>query len=166
MLIVFSGLPGSGKSTLARLLAARLAALWLRIDTIEQALLESALGIASAEDAGYRAAYGLAEDNLRLGRTVVADSVNPLGLTRRAWQAVASQAGVACRDVEVVCSDLARHRARVEGRRAEVPGLRLPTWAAVEARVYEPWQGERIVIDTAAERPDASLTRLLAALGR
>ena len=32
-----------------------------------------------------RIGYAVAEDNLRLGRTVVADSVNPVKLTRDAW---------------------------------------------------------------------------------
>ena len=34
MLIVLAGLPGTGKSTIARLLAVRLKATYLRIDTI------------------------------------------------------------------------------------------------------------------------------------
>ena len=38
MLIIFSGLPGSGKSTIAQALAKQLNALYLRIDTIEQAI--------------------------------------------------------------------------------------------------------------------------------
>ena len=40
MLIIFSGLPGSGKSTIARALAQQLGAVYLRIDTIEQAIRE------------------------------------------------------------------------------------------------------------------------------
>jgi predicted kinase len=42
MLIVFGGLPGSGKSTVARALARQIKALYLRIDTIEQAIRSSA----------------------------------------------------------------------------------------------------------------------------
>ena len=38
MLTVFGGLPGTGKSTIARALAAKIGAVWLRIDGIEQAL--------------------------------------------------------------------------------------------------------------------------------
>lgn len=38
MLIVFSGLPGTGKTTLARDLASRAGAVYLRVDTIEQAI--------------------------------------------------------------------------------------------------------------------------------
>jgi len=41
MLIVFAGLPASGKSSIARVLAQELGAVWLRIDSIEQAIRES-----------------------------------------------------------------------------------------------------------------------------
>gem|GEM_PF-3461273 len=39
MLIVFGGLPGTGKTTLARELARLLSATYLRIDSIEQAII-------------------------------------------------------------------------------------------------------------------------------
>ena len=38
MLIVFSGLPGTGKTTIASDLATKTSAVYLRIDTIEQAI--------------------------------------------------------------------------------------------------------------------------------
>ena len=44
--------------------------------------------------AGYVVAYGVAEDNLRIGRIVVADTVNPVQATRDAWLDVARRAGV------------------------------------------------------------------------
>jgi predicted kinase len=44
-------------------------------------------------DVGYRVGYAVAENNLLLSRTVIADSVNHLRLTRDAWVAVASRGG-------------------------------------------------------------------------
>jgi predicted kinase len=164
MLIIFAGLPGSGKSTLARALAARTGAVWLRIDSIEQALTNSTLKIRPVEDAGYMAAYAVAADNLRLGRTVVADSVNPIELTRTAWRDVARRVGCASVDVEVVCSDTSEHRCRVEGRVTDVPGLAVPTWQQVLDRDYQPWTPPPVVIDTAARDVASCVDDLVAQL--
>jgi len=60
--------------------------------------------------------YGLALDNLRLGNTVVADSVNPLGITRSAWIDVARQARVPYVEIEITCSDMDEHRPAYESR--------------------------------------------------
>ena len=93
VLISFSGLPGVGKSSVARLLAQRIKAVWLRIDSLEQALVRS--GVVDWDGlgpAGYYVGYALALDNLRLGLTVLADCVNPLALTRNAWRDVAFEA--------------------------------------------------------------------------
>ena len=76
MLIILAGLPGTGKTTIARGLARQLGAVHIRIDSIEQAIRGSGVLVASLDDAGYRAAYAVAADNLRLGHTVIADSVN------------------------------------------------------------------------------------------
>lgn len=148
MLIVFAGLPGVGKTAIARELARQIAATYLRIDTIEQSLRDSKQSEEPMDDSGYRVAYALAEDNLRLGRKVVADCVNPLVVTRDAWQAVAQRAGVAIVDVEIVCSDTNEHRRRVEKRTSDIAGLRAPSWEEVVSREYHPWDRERIVIDT------------------
>jgi predicted kinase len=149
VLIVFSGLPGVGKTVIARELARQIDAVYVRIDSIEQALRDSGAVRQSLDDAGYRAAYVVADDNLRLGHTVVADCVNPLRLTRDAWVEVAKKAGVRAVEVEITCSDANEHRRRVETRVSDLPGLRLPTWDEVLAREYHPWDCEHIVIDSA-----------------
>jgi predicted kinase len=146
MLIVLSGLPGVGKTTIAREVACAVGAVHVRIDSIEQALRTGGVNV-QAE--GYRVAYAVAEDNLRLGRTVIADCVNPWPLTRREWRAVAERASVACLEVEVVCSDRDLHRSRVEARRPDIDGHALPTWADVLTRDYQPWTTDRLVVDTA-----------------
>jgi predicted kinase len=151
MLIILSGLPGTGKTTIARDLAQNLRAVHLRIDSIEHAIETSMLAVPSAIDAGYRAAYALAEDNLRLGHIVIADSVNPIELTRTAWRAVAALAGVPSLDVEIICSDKVEHRARVESRQADIKDFKLPTWADVMSREYQAWTTERTQFDTAKQ---------------
>jgi predicted kinase len=57
----------------------------LRIDSIEQAIRDSGAVGGRHNDMGYRVGYSVAEDDLYLGRLVIADSVNPVPLTRDAW---------------------------------------------------------------------------------
>ncbi|MGF6761450.1 putative kinase [Paraburkholderia sp. GAS33] len=149
MLIAFGGLPGTGKTTVAQTLARKLAAVYLRIDTLEQAIKARESGQADIGAAGYLAAYAIAADNLRLGSTVVADSVNSLHITRSAWRNVAFDAGVQIFEIEVVCSDAAMHRHRIEGRKADIPDFQLPTWQSVLERQYDPWESAHLVVDTA-----------------
>jgi predicted kinase len=77
MLIVLGGLPGVGKTAIARGMARLLGAIHIRIDSIELAIRESGVTALSLDDAGYRVGYAVAEENLRLGHVVIADSVNP-----------------------------------------------------------------------------------------
>ncbi|GHF50404.1 putative kinase [Deinococcus metalli] len=168
MLYVTSGLPGTGKSTLARQLAPHLRAAYLRVDTVEAALLR--FGIQASVE-GYAVSYAVALDNLRLGTAVVVDVVNPLAVTRGAWAGVAAEAGTPLVNIEVVCSNPAEHRRRVEVRHDD-PANRAgewtpPTWASVQAfaQEFEPWQGERVVVDTAGRTAEEAFTALRAALG-
>ena len=144
------------------LLAKRLAAAYLRIDTVEQALLD--LCSFNAEGEGYRLSYRVAADNLHLGVSVVADSCNTMELTRREWQAVAAANGANCSDIEICCSDEAEHRRRVETRDGGSQGLYVPSWTEVQNRRYEPWQSDRVVVDTAGKTIDESFNALLAQL--
>jgi predicted kinase len=164
VLIILAGLPGTGKTTIARMLARRLNAVHVRVDSIEQAIRDSGVVVASLDDAGYRAAYAVAEDNLRLGHTVVADSVNPLNVTRTAWRDVAGRTGTRAVEIEITCADGDEHRRRVETRSADIAGHTLPTWAEVVARDYDTWDRPRIVVDTARRAPEDAVDAVIAAL--
>lgn len=160
MLIVFGGLPGTGKTTLARLIARQRRATYLRIDSIEQAIRASGMLAGDVGPLGYLVGYALAETNLTLGQSVVADSVNPLAITRDAWRRAAANASAPCIEIEVVCSDPIEHRRRVETRETDVAGLRLPSWDDVQQRDYELWDRPRLVLDTAGRSMADVLTEL------
>jgi predicted kinase len=145
MLISLSGLPGVGKTTIARELARQIGAVHLSIDTIEQAIRSCIGGDDDRYRAAYRAALELARDNLRLGRTVITDCVNPIAMSRDAWRDMARSESVPLTEVEIVCSDAAELHSRCNTR---VIG-RTPQWQHV-ARAYQPWTRDRVVIDTAA----------------
>jgi predicted kinase len=164
VLYIFSGLPASGKSTLAQAVAGQLRSTYLRIDTIEQGLRE--LCSVEVEAEGYRLAYRIAFDNLCVGISVVADSCNPIELTRRAWEKVARDARADYVNIEVVCSNSSEHRLRAETRSAEVSGLKLPTWNEIENREYHDWTVDRVIVDTAGRSRTECTSDLLAKLSR
>ncbi len=159
VLIVFAGLPGVGKTSIARALALASGALYLRVDTVEQAIREAG-GVAGP--AGYAVVQALAAENLTLGRDVLVDGVNPLAVSREAFATRAREGGARLIDVEVVCSNVVEHRRRVETRRPDIPGHAVPDWAAVTARRYEPWTTPRIVLDTARQSVGQAVAALLA----
>lgn len=159
-LIALAGLPGVGKSTVARLVARALPATWLRIDSIEQALRDASLEVG---EAGYRIAYRLAADQLRLGHHVVADSVNPLAVTRAAWRDIAATTGATLLEVELFCSDADEHRRRAEQRQIDIDGLTPPGWEAIVTRDYAGWDRPPLRIDTARLTAGEAAARIVAA---
>ncbi len=164
MLIVFGGLPGTGKTTLSRRVAEHCRATYLRIDVIEQALRSTGTLTDDVGPNGYVVANALAASNLQLGQTVVADAVNPVPIAREGWHSVAAAARCPILEIEVVCSDEAEHRHRVESRVGDISGLVLPSWAAVLARHYEPWPKADLVIDTARTSPEEAVRIIVNAI--
>ncbi|WP_028300144.1 AAA family ATPase [Oceanospirillum beijerinckii] len=158
-LYILSGLPASGKTTLGKLLAQHLKAVYVRIDTIEQGLKD--LCDFQAVGEGYRLSYRICRDNLELGQSVVADSCNPIQLTRDEWQAVATEIGAQYVNIEIYCSDSREHKRRVESRTSSIETLRLPSWQQVQDREYHSWKAAVIGIDTAGKSPEESLKELL-----
>jgi predicted kinase len=148
VLVSFAGLPGTGKSTIARALSLRTGAVYLRVVEIEAAIW----AIDPDRDIGpesYHIAAALAASNLELGHATIVDCVNPWDMTRRIFDGAAKRTGVRLLGVEIQCSDLGQHQARVEKRGMDVPGLTKPDWQKVVARDYSPWADADLRIDTA-----------------
>lgn len=158
ILFILSGLPGSGKSTLSQFLARKYKIPYLRIDTIEQGLRDLCHINVVAE--GYELSYRIAAEYLKLGFHVIADSCNPISLTRMAWETVAKNNHSDFINIEVVCSDKNEHRQRIETRMTEIENLKSPTWEDVENRIFHPWESERIVVDTAHKSIEESQQEL------
>ena len=153
-LIVFGGLPGTGKTTVSRELTIRLEATYIRIDAIEQSLQAAGLTVGTM---GYAIANALAAENLKLGRVVIADCVNPVLASRVGWRQTALRSSARIVEIELVCSNLALHRQRAESRSPDISGQRQPTWDEIVNRHYEPWDREHLVLDIA----DSSLDQLV-----
>lgn len=68
MMIIFSGFPGCGK-VLTHLCLQKNNAVYLRIDTIEHAILESENGDKNLDPTGHFVACTLTRENLRAGPT-------------------------------------------------------------------------------------------------
>ncbi len=155
--VLVTGVPGTGKSFVADVIARRLGAPVLAHDWAMSGLRPFAEIQAALDrmDLGHRVVgwsvlAALARSQLRAGRSVVLDGVarQPEVETCRA-----AAAGEGCRLVVVAthCSDLATHRARVEGRRRAIPDWYELDWSHVErARVaWEDPRGCDLRLDTA-----------------
>ena len=168
VLVILGGLPGVGKTTLARNLAPHFKATFLRVDSIEQSIVNSSLDIEDCAEAGYMVGFRVAKDNLRLGTSVIADSVNPIALSRQSWRDCAEESGCDLVEIELICSDPAEHQNRIETREADISRLKLPEWQDVLERDYEDWASRSFVIDTAGKTPqeiaDAALSGIEQAL--
>ncbi|MCX8999515.1 AAA family ATPase [Rhizobiaceae bacterium BDR2-2] len=166
MLFIFGGLPGTGKSTIARELGRRTGATYLRLDSVEQAIRSSGIlpPTVGVGPAGYIAVYRLAADNLRLGQSVIADTVNPVHATRTAFRNVAAETGARFMEIEVFCSDAAVHRHRAETRGTDIEGHVPPTWKEIMDREVEPWSDPAVHLDTARLPVAQSVEAILSAM--
>ncbi len=161
VLFILGGLPACGKTSVARVLAGKIGAFHLRIDTLEQALVRAGMcTMGEIEGKGYQIACEIAKDQLKNGISVIADCVNPLELTRGWWRLAAESAGCKTAEIEFICSDQNLHRRRAETRANDIDGLRLPDWNAIQARQYEAWNNPHLILDMAKLSLDEAAERI------
>lgn len=149
-LIIISGLPGSGKSTLAEGLAEKLHLPIFSVDPIESAIIKS--GIKRSFETGlsaYLVAETLASEQLKLGLSVIIDAVSPVKEAREMWQNLSQKHHANLIIIECVL-DSKIHKARIESRIRNIPGIAEVTWVDVEQRrqQYLKWTEKHLVIDT------------------
>ncbi len=149
MLVLMKGPPGTGKSTIARELGRRFGWPVVDKDAVRDLLPDESGGLS------YEAMLALAERQLSIGLTVIADS--PLGYGRAYARAreIASAAGARMLIIESECSDEAEWRRRIEQRAGTGLAAHHATdWAKVDAfyerTAADPYEVDvpHLVVDT------------------
>ena len=148
--VIFNGLPGTGKSVLARQAARFLGCSVLSKDILEAALWRSGIGPELRSGwVAYELMTSIAEDQLRVGQSVVLDSVATYERIRSGWRDLAVAHGATSVTISCICSDEAVHRERLARRQREIPGWHEIDWHQVEdtRRRYEPCSAPELVLD-------------------
>jgi len=157
LLVLVTGVPGAGKSTVADAIASRLGAAVVAHDwamsglrpypELQRALDEIELGHRTV---GWSLLSALARAELRRGRPVVLDGVARAPEVEACGR-VAGDEGAELVVVAAVCSDSGLHRARIEGRRRDIPDWYELEWDQVErsAATWSVPPEAALVIDTA-----------------
>jgi predicted kinase len=172
-LVVVTGWTGAGKSTIADLVAAELGATVASFDWLLSALRGHDEVWSVVEEpverqrrVGWDLLSRVAEQQLRRGGSCVVDLV-AREQPRAEWEALADRSAASFAVVECVCSDVAIHRSRVEGRRRDIPGWYELEWDQVERgrRRYEPLRDPKVVVD-AVHPPEQNLATVMHHLAR
>jgi predicted kinase len=167
--VLIAGIPGAGKSTLAESLARHLKTPIFSADWVIGSLVpfdvltdENAWAVVDLN------LVALIARHVQLGIDVVVDAAGHTRAERTRLRELTERLGGVFVGVECVCSDERLHRERIEGRDRGIPGWH-PTvpWERVERMrgLWEPWDEDHLVLDSAVETPDSSLTRVLGVLG-
>jgi predicted kinase len=151
--IVFTGLPGTGKTSIAAAVALELSIPVFAKDWLEATLIRCELRPAEGGpplgSVGYQLLTILAERQLRLGQSVILDSVASTLSIRAEWRTLAQTFRAEWRVIECICSDETVQRDRLGGRQRGIPGWHELDWSEVERvkAYYTPWNEERLILD-------------------
>jgi predicted kinase len=171
-LVLVTGAPAAGKSTLAEAIADQLRGCtvvgwdWVMGALAQYPAVQAAVRGLNRQEyrrLGWSLMWSVAEEQLRYGRSVVLDGVareTEIGATR----ALASRIPpTRCLVVALECSNDERARARIEGRRRDIPGWHELSWEDVD-RSRRGWatpESADRVIDTSGDPDPDELARAL-----
>ena len=165
--IIFSGLPGTGKSTLAESVARALRVPVFAGDWLMGGLKPAQSVLATLDRSDYLAAWfgllrTLVARQLMLGQGAIVDDIVGEGQWEQ-WSQTAESFSARLVLIECICSDVAVHRQRVEGRVRDIPGWHEVGWDHVVRMRAEtpPLTADRLVVD-AIEPFDDNLQRVRA----
>ena len=153
-LIVMSGLPGSGKSAISERLAQRLKLPVFSVDPIESAILQAGIQRSFATGlAAYLVAEALADEQLRLGNSVIVDAVNAEEEGKDIWRRLAAKHQLVPTILLAIVNDPAVHKQRIDSRIRRLPGIPEVTWEMVEARqkTFTDWKEPALTLDSAQD---------------
>jgi len=158
-LIIVCGLPYCGKSTLSENISKSLHLPLFSVDPIMSAILES--GYNNRDKAGlasYKVAAKLAEEHLKLGVSVIVDSVSGPNEFKNVWRDLAKKYNVKLIIIECSCKDEALHRQRLENRNRVLHGVPELRWDEMKKwrDEYVPWTEELLSLDASNSREENS----------
>ncbi len=96
-----------------------------------------------------------------LGNIMIADSVNPIAITRQPWREVATDNAVPYLEIEFIYSDQTQYRHRVENREADISWHILPDWQKVITHEYEIRISASLTIDTSVQTAEEAVDKII-----
>jgi predicted kinase len=151
-LILMSGLPGSGKSTLAEAVAKELKLPIFSVDPIEASIIKANIPKSfETGHAAYLVAATLAEEQFKLGNSIVIDAVNAEEEAKDVWRELAKKCNADLVIIECFTSDIELHKKRIEARVRNLHGIPEITWERVQSRkaAYTEWKEQTLKINNA-----------------
>jgi len=155
------GYPGTGKSTIARLLATSLHSPLLDRDVIRQVAVDMFGNLHSVGQFSYEMLFALAQEQLRLGLSVVVDTPLTYRRTYETCLEIARSYGVPMLVVHCQCPpEVQKHR--LESRKGQVSNFQITSWEEWEKwkTRYEDFEDHGCVIDT-SHPMDESLAKVM-----
>ena len=148
LLIIIGGMPGAGKTTLSEALSKKMNIAVFNKDELEAALVRRNITqVSNVNGIGYELLATLAEKQLKLGHSVILDSVASSVRADKFWKSLLTHKYLY---IECICSKEELHKERIEARKQNIPGWYEMTWSDVEKvkLEYLPFSDDRVVIDS------------------